>query len=340
MSAEINPMEFTHPQQVRNFLADTIGEEVFNEMEGQDPSRNVGNVFRKPAPSVAAPVQEGQQADPAAQPAAPAAPADSPASKPEGQPGGEGKLLLGKYKSESDAEKAYHGLIHSNKALLAERDQLLANLSEFQNRANGQQPAPSAAPSRQADPVSRSEQRASILKELENDPLNPEIITKLTDLAVNEALERATAPQRAVEQADQYMTARYPEAYQFVDEVQQFVATDPATRAAVKELWDKGAHGPASELAYLKWQLHKASSAETGAIANAEVRRQEVEKARVDAGLVSSQASGVHESSSANLGPTKEDMESAIKQYHSGYKKPLLNIIGADLPDEMFGIQR
>lgn len=324
---------FTHPQQVRDFLASTIGEEVFNEMAGDDIGRNVGNPYRQ-APQQVAQTQEAP-ADPAATPA-PAAPAQPAPAPSEGRPGDAQKLLLGKFKDEATAEKSYHGLIHANKALLSEKDQLLATIADLQSRANGR-PAPAPSAPEQADPVSRSGRRAEILAQLESDPFNAALVAQLADVAAQEAVEKASAPQRAYAEADNYMRARYPEAFQFGDEVGQFVATDPATKSAVEKLWEKGAYGEASELAYLRWQINQASSAEASGRANAQVLQEEVAKARIDAGLVSSQANGVHETPASQIAVSKEEEEAAIRQYHAGYKQPLMRIIGRDLPDDLFG---
>ena len=328
--AEVN---FTHPQQLRDYLASTIGEEVFNTMAGDDVGRNVGNPY-KPVPPQVAPTQEGQQADPA-NPPAPVAPAQAPAAPLEGRPGSE-RLILGKFKTDDAAEKSYHGLIHANKALLGEKDSLLATISDLQSRVNGQ-PAPVQSAPVQADPVRRSSRRTEILAKLEETPFDTGLISELADVAAQEAVERAEAPQRAYVEADNYMRSRYPEALQFGDEVGQFVATNADTKRAVQELWAKGAYGEASELAYLRWQIQKAGAAETSVRANAQVLQEEVEKARVDAGLVTSQANGVHETPASQMAVSKEEEEAAIKQYHAGYKTPLMRIIGKDLPDDLFG---
>jgi hypothetical protein len=332
MSEYNDAPSFSHPQQLRDHLAATIGEEVFQQMSGDDAGRNVGNPYRE-APPVA-PTQEGQQADPASPPA-PVAPAQPVAPALEGQPGSQ-RLLLGKFKSEPEAEKSYHGLIHANKALLSEKDQLLSTIADLQLRANGQNAPASQAPS-QADPVSRSSRRAEIIEQLESNPFDPALVARLTEVVAQETLEQANAPQRAYDEANTYMQARYPEALQFGDEVGQFVATNPETKAAVEKLWAAKAYGEASELAYLRWQIQKAGSAENSALANAQVLQEEVAKARIDAGLVTSQANGVHETPASQIAVSQEEEAAAIKQYHAGYKQPLMRIIGRDLPDDLFG---
>jgi len=345
--------EFTHPQQVRDLLAATIGEDVFNEVERQAPMHNVGNPLPippkpddpaqapaapqplGPVPAQPAPGQQPQQADPA-QARPPAAPTADSTEPPDGQPAGAGRLL-GKYERTAEgerlAEDSYHKLLHANKELLRQNELL---------RGQGTPLTPPIMPETRTDPVQRSSEREELLKRLADKyEVDPADFAALARIEAMDAVQSVLAPRDEYAKADQFMAERYPNSMTFRDELVQFVQADPELSEAVGRAWTRGDYKGAMELAWLKYDFTQRGAREHQIEVNVQARQEEVLAARKDAGLITSQVSGVHETSPAQFGPSQEEANRLESLWRAGYKEPWLReMIGKTLPDELFGVER
>jgi hypothetical protein len=361
---------FEHPQQVREFLAATTGDDVLKAVEADDPKFQVGNnVGQAPVadPQAQPQPQPGQpQVNPTADPAAPAQPAAAPeadpqptpqqaaaapnAPQPSGQPAGE-KLFLGKYRTEEEAMKAYHNLLHQNKGLLGKLDRYeqtidLSQPAQPHTEAGAQPRQPVGTP--RVDPAARSAKRQELLSGLqERYGFSEQDANGLIDLAAETASARAEAvydaksgPKERLEQAQQYMDLHYPDASKFGDEIAQFIETDAALKAMVQEKWNAEDYQGAMEIAFLRFERTRGAQTEEQMQANQVVRQEAVEQARGDANMISSSAAsspGVHETPASEVGVSPEEMNELVRLHRAGHRKPLLDAtIAKDLPDSIF----
>lgn len=338
---EQQPMP-TSPEGVRDLLADTIGTDVFNAMEKIDPIHDVGNMPRQGDPAQAPVTPAAPATTTQGDPAPVASPAAQPQAHPEGAPAVEGqpgieRLILGKFKTEAEAEKAHHLLIHANKTLMAELDALKGKSSV----ATPTSVTPTATPSTETriSPLDISKMRAApaLAKFKEVYGVEPEDFVPLVQQLAEDIIEQREAPKVAFAAADSYMAERYPESIAMRDELVQFMTTDADTKPFVEKTWARGDYKEALEYGWTKMRGALAQGTENKMVLNAEIRKQEVDAARKDAGLVTTQASGVHETK--QIGPSQGDMETLTAMSRAGNPYPLLRAtIGKTLPDELFGV--
>jgi len=119
--------------------------------------------------------------------------------------------------------------------------------------------------------------------------------------------------------ADAYMRKTYPDSMNFVDEISVFVQSDPVASAGVSALVGKGQRVEASVLA---WKLFSTAHAleqrkadentEIKGEAAAQVRKEAVDAARKDAGVMTTMASGVHETPNLNI--SEEEVVAAMNE--------------------------
>jgi hypothetical protein len=147
---------------------------------------------------------------------------------------------------------------------------------------------------------------------------------------------------------DEHMRKVAPESLAYADEIGLHVKSDPLAAAAVGALVRSGNLNEAAELS---WRLFHAAhgsatpSAVTAATtqksieleAGDQVRREALDRARKDAGVSSSAATGVHTTPGA-VGPTQEEIDQAAMEMHSGdgIRWRALTI-GRSLTDPIFG---
>lgn len=153
---------------------------------------------------------------------------------------------------------------------------------------------------------------------------------------------------------DEYMNKKYPDAKNFAAEMGLFVQSDPLIGEAVAALAAAGKEIQASELAWTAFE--RARGNEVKAISTQadqtkeiqlqaadQVRREAVEKARQDAGIISSSASGVHET--PNNSPSQDEINAAARAMNALGSTPgnpaaarwRELTIGRSLPPEIFG---
>lgn len=317
--------------QLRAHLAENVGQGVFDAIEASEVA--IGN---RPAPAQPDPPVV---AAPAAVPVTPvqADPAQVPAASPEtvkpaeGQPGVE-RLLLGKYKTEAEAEKGYHELLRMNKLLLQERD------------SRPETVIPSATPAAPEAVVTAPavSERLKQIEEITGVPAT-DLEAALTEIArdvsrkeAESTYKRITEPMEKRQLADAYMEDNFPEAVKFSDEIAQFVKTDPLTQSVVGNLWRQGHFQEAMVIGYNNWKLNMGAQQEHSLNVAEEVRKEEVALARVDAGLMSTNAQSSREN--VEQGVTQEEFDKLNQLAKAGYHTPLLRAtIGRMLPDSVFG---
>jgi hypothetical protein len=322
-------------EDLTKMLSETLGNAAFDKAAADDaalgnaPMRSVAQ--NPPAtPSVAAP--EGITADPSISPAAPSPQTAEPV---EGQPGAGGKLLLGKYKTEPEAEKGYYNLLQQNKILLSQLDKLKESVTPQ---------APTFTEPAKADPSVVSTYKETLQKLEEVTGLEAtELANLFTGLARDvakpvaaETYKELTEPQRRIAEADSFMEVNYPESTKFQDEIVSFAKTDPIVGPLVNELWNKGLYKEALMQSYMGWKLNSGIQEEHRLTVAEEVRREEVAKSKLDAGLVTTNAQGAREA--APTGPSSEEMDALIRAHRAGHTLPLLRAtIGRTLNNEIFG---
>lgn len=359
---------FERPEEVRDFLGATVGNDVFKAMEDADPEHNVGNNVGQAPADDQQPQPEKPTVNQPADPNAPATPAIAPEANPQqappqeapsqeapqsdGQPG-DPKLFLDKYRTEEEAKKAYHTLLHQNKALLGKLDRFeqTVDLSQpAQPRTEAVEPQLQESP--RVNPAARSAGRQEFLNRLqESYGFSEKDVNGLIDLAAEDASARATAavdaknaPREKLEAAQRYMDSTYPEASQFSDEIAQFIESEPDLKAQVQSRWGTEDYQSAMEVAWLRYErttgIQAGIQTEERMKANEIVREDVVEQARGDANMVSSSASssaGVHETPESEVGVSAEEMNNLVRAYRAGHKEPLLRAtIQKDLPDSIF----
>jgi len=330
---------FDHPEQVRGLLAATIGTDVFNEMERQDPLHRVGNPLppppADPAPA-AAPAPAAPPAAPQASPAPVAAPAAAPADTTaapatEGHPGVAEKLVLGKYKTEKEAEDAYHRLLHANKELMRQLE-VSGKPVALQSPVGAQQPT---APATESNANPRDDLFKSWNEKYGVEAGDLEALKAFAREAVLEEI----GPEREWRKAEAFMAEQFPDSTKFQAEIAQYVATDPNAGAVVNSLWQSKDYKGAMMTAYSLFDQNRRASAERAMLANETVRQEEVAEARKDAGLITSQVGGVHEAPVKQYGPSPEEQKQLENLYRAGHKEPWLRAnLGNNLPDELFGV--
>lgn len=156
------------------------------------------------------------------------------------------KLYLGKFKSEDEATKAHHLLIHSTNALRSQLDTANAELEQARTQL---------APGR-VDP-SQPAQRGSLGP---NDDvfrnrygIEPEDIDARINAGVQSALVEQNRPLLAMQGADAYMAQNYPDFLLESNETKAFVASIPALSARVGALWQNGRYSEAMEIGWLAY---------------------------------------------------------------------------------------
>ena len=313
-------------------------------MDARDGFHRSGNMPQRNEAVPATVTPQVQQANPAQPAVAPQTPVNTPVNPAT-------RKILGKYNSEEEAERGYHSLIHLNQQVMARNDELLRMVADANSKlATGPMPqtqtnATSVNPTPSLpgfDGVLNTLQANYNIEPADMQPLIDGIVATAESrarIAVRQELDAQQAPNRMIQQADEYLLGKYPEAANFSNEIAQFVHGDPELQSFVMEGKDKGDLRLPMEIAWLKFNQSVLSAQDRATQIHAAVSQEEIERTRIDAGLVSSQAGGVHTNEAVSNVPTKQDMDRLIGMFHAGYKEPFLRAtIGSTLPDEVFGI--
>ncbi len=156
-------------------------------------------------------------------------------------------------------------------------------------------------------------------------------------------------------EVDAYMDERFPEAKNFADEISLFVQSDPLVATAVTAVANKGNEKGAAELAWKMFSLARGvavtatqtsadQARETHLQAADQVRKEALAAARMDAGIMTTSASGGHEA--PNAGPSQAEIDAAAVAMRAYGTQPgnaaaarwRELTIGKDLPDSIFGL--
>jgi hypothetical protein len=256
-------------------------------------------------------------------------------------------LIARKYATVTEAIKGGVHLTHMAKQAFSEADSLRKQLAEMNDRLR-QAPAPTPGgvvpqpkPELTASRARVDEAQAKYDKVLSDITENGGVLDADSSKAMSRAqrdLSEAIADSRAQEVAssrnqqeeadraawdevDQHMKTKYPGSERFSEEIALNLQSDPLLASAVDALFAKGKRLQATELAWKGFaQSHgdqiaataqtKAEEKEVDLAAREQVRKEAVERARRDAGVVTGSAggAGAHENQNAS-GPTREHID-------------------------------
>lgn len=231
----------------------------------------------------------------------------------------------GKWKDGEEAKKGYFHALNLAKNALAERDALKAQRGQ--------------TPTRAETPAQREEQRDA-LKALEDYGVPSELIGKAIDERARATLMDILTPMATQMQAETYMADKYGDQWsKNKPEVELYVQSDPALNAMVNAARAKGEFATANEFAFLRYQDARGRHTEEALKANNEVRKELVDQARKDAGIVGAQRRGEGRDSDkkGEGGMSAARFERLKEDARAGYSTKLWGeTIGRSLPDEMF----
>ena len=226
-------------------------------------------------------------------------------------------LILGKYKDSFSATRGVGHAVAMAKQAFTERDELARRIHELETRTT----LPTAAPSPIA-PVETTPQPSildTVFKEivdeggLIDETTGPKLRQALREEAVRVAKETVAETRQIQDretsewtQVGAYMQVNHPESVNFTEELNLFVAANPALKNTVANLLKDGDKIGATEFAWVKYNAaREAQTAQTTHAANVtqeikltaaeQVRQEAVAAARRDAGVVTTSAGGVHE---------------------------------------------
>ncbi len=235
-------------------------------------------------------------------------------------------LILNKYKDGLSAIKGVGHAVEMAKDSFKKRDEAVQEASRLRTELETlrtQSPAtPAGAPVSSTPQLSRAELDAarnklsSVLLSIAKDDgiLDESRAQALANAQseLTEAQSRYTLAEsshaRNVEnsrwsKADSYMAEKHPESLNFVDEISLYLQTDPLLQEAVAALAASEKEEKASELAWISYKNHVNIQTTNSAVADAvtkeatlaageQVRKELVDNARKDAGIVTGSAGG------------------------------------------------
>lgn len=251
-------------------------------------------------------------------------------------------LIARKYKTVEEAIKGSVHLVHMAKQAFSERDEAVKKLQSIGVLRHTPEPsAPAAPPASAATVPSRDRLDAAqanldaVLSKIADEggvldgDANRELSKAQRELAEaaaavhvettrNSQVEREDADRRAWAQVDQYMTDKYPDSTKFSEEVALHVESDPLLQSAVKALLDRGDKLKATELAWTSFErahrdavsqakLQTDAQKEEDLTARGQVRKEVVDNARKDAGIVTGSAGGGGMHENPNAGSTSPE---------------------------------
>lgn len=237
-------------------------------------------------------------------------------------------LILGKYKTPEATIAGMHSLLHMAKSALERADKQALELDQLRRQKGNEQPAPEKHKSEKlnlfmekvkAGQGIEAEDVANLIEGIDEQiEMNTRYVSEKRDHEVSKE-------QAEWEQVDAYMTAHHPRSMNFVDEMRLFSNTNSEVGRVFNRLLQPGDATAKQDATLYLWQEYSranpqvlvdpvnpnTAAEETRIQAAAQVRKEEVDKARKDAGLVSGGTGGVHESTTTSTGPSREDIEAA-----------------------------
>lgn len=292
-------------------------------------------------------------------------------------------MILGKYKNVEEAIRGVGHAVNMAKDAFAQRDAAAKEAERLREELNSRSQSmpvatPATAPLPTLSPaVSQLEveiaQKAYdevLSKVVENGGFLDEDAASNLSRAQSELLRvqaRAAAEEALVQRegaksqeqnewdrVNTYMEKNYPESMKFTDEIGLFVESDPVIGNAINALVTQGQKEQAAVLAWTQYQrsrdagqlassLDAAKNKEVELQAYDQVRKEAVERARIDAGIPGSAAGGVHERVESE--PSYDEIRyaaDAMRAYGMTPGNPAAArwrelTIGKSLPPEIFG---
>lgn len=305
-----------------NAITQDIASEVLEDVSRAHPVQRPRSLNDPPAPQPQ-PAPQVQAAQTQAQPVQ---------TQPQGgQPASE-RRFAGKYLSVEELEK---GAIHQQ-TLITNLQRELSQLRSVPTAAQPIQPQ-----STRANPVSLDTQRAEKLKAFEDRHQIPaQELEEVVSILTEGVLAQHEAPKAAQAQAVAYMQVNHPRFFDFQTEVTAHVKANPTLESVVQREISRGNYEGAMETAWSNFALNAGIDVHNRMNVNNAVLNQEVEQARADAGLVSTQAQGVHQAQPDPRFIPAERLNELAEMSRAGYNMPLAReVFGANLPDDVFGIQ-
>lgn len=254
-------------------------------------------------------------------------------------------LILGKYKTGLEAFKGAGHLANMAKQAFTERDAAVAKLTENSVRtpaaappAAAPQPVTVSAPSRERVTKAQADYDAVLSKITENGGvLDAETSKELSraQFALSEATadlryeerQAAAKQQTDVEKSewdkvDAFMAENHPASTRFAEETALHIQSDPLLAKAVNALLAQGDRLGATLLAWQSFEkAHgeqvsaeekaKAESKEADLAAREQVRQEQLEKARKDAGVIQGSAGGAGVHQNPHAATSQEEIVAA-----------------------------
>jgi hypothetical protein len=331
MPQSLNPNRPNTEEALTAHLAATIGADVENAMTAADWKYTENTPQAPVNPESVAPTTspEGQKAsdNPNAQPTA-----SNDAINWEAYRDSNG-LILGKYKNSEAAVQGMHSLLQMTKSVLNERDALQAEIGQLrQQRSTPVAEQVSSIP--HVDSNLQLPELDAVRKKLEaGEGLDADDALKLVDgmakyseIAAQKVLERDRNMRQqetdSWKNVDTYMSQHYPQSLKHADEMEVFVRTNQEVGRVFNRLLAGNDDGAKLDATIYLWKEYSSANPvtpidpaqqEAQLAAQAQVRKEEVDRARIDAGLFGNSAGGIHESSQ-NTGVTQADIDAAARQ--------------------------
>lgn len=316
---------------IQRAITQDIAGEVLGQMDQAYPIHRPTSLNDPPARPQPAPMPVGNIQQLTQAPAAP--PQATPPQQPNqgGQPAPE-RRFAGKYLSVEELEK---GAMHQQ-TLITNLQRELSTLRSAPTSA----PVPQA-PAVRANPVTLGGDRLAKLKSAfeEGREFPVQELTEAVAEIVDGVVTQREAPRAARDAATAYMAQNHPRFFDFQGEVSAHVRANPTLEAVVLREMSRGNFEGAMETAWSNFALSAGVDVHQRMNANNAALNQEVEQARQDAGLVSTQANGVHQAQPDSRFISAERLETLADMSRAGYNMPLAReVFGANLPDDVFGL--
>jgi hypothetical protein len=284
--------------------------EVFSQLAQDAFEKTGGDVWgNEPPPAV----PEGSP--PAPEEAAPAA--ATPTDPTPAEPTSPKSPVFGKYGSIEEAERGYFEAVRMGNLAKAEADAANIRLQVIERTVGG-----GTTPTSEEDP----------LEQMESYGMPRELMQKVVDRQVEQALDRKFTPAIRRMEADQKIVEKYPEYQTEFKAIDSFVETTPDVREQVEELNKAGNYLAARQIAFLNWKLASAQSEVAKVAETTAVRKEEKKDALMDSGVGKPRRADSH-TTPARGERTPEEMKKLVDLYKAGHTTPYLRaMLDSQLP--------
>lgn len=232
-----------------------------------------------------------------------------PVEKPAVETTSDQKLIAGKWKTDEEAQKGIHELIHYAKASLeraekaeVERNELVKRLGSVLSPGNG---APTIV-----DPLDELESVAAIPKEHFRKAVRGEFDSWMAEKLQPEVDKR---------KADEEVVKIFPEYGKEFDNMLAFVNQNPAIRDDVAYAEQKGEYLLARKYAWSLFDAHRKAIRQDKVSEQVQTRQEKVEESRPDAGFLGGTGTGGHGPEATRDWPEPKRLEYLKKLAKSGH---------------------